>query len=265
MKRIITTSALCLTVALTAAGCGGSSQASGATESQAQAQTGNGAGGRGPGGSGEVTAVSGSTAQVKGQDAQIAVTWTDSTTFTQQVAATASDVTVGSCVTVTSGSPSSSDLTDTVAAATVRVTQATNGACTMAGGGVGGRQGARGQAPSGERPTGMPDGVKGGGQRGGFASGEVTAVSDDGFIVASQQPGSDSGTSTPVTVTTSADTTYTTTKAATADDITVGACVSSRGDADDTGAITATTISVTEPVDGTCSTGFGRGRPADAS
>jgi len=257
MKRIIATSALFLGIGLVAAGCGGSSQASSTDETQAQGQAQTAGGGRSPGGSGEVAAVSGSTAQVKGQDSQVAVSWTDSTTFTQQVAATAADVAVGSCVMVT---PADGDgaSTDAVTAAAVRITEATDGSCSVMGGGGGG-----------PRPTDMPSGAPGGqgGGRGGFAVGEVTAVTDTGFAVSSQQPGSDTDAATTVTVTTSADTTYATTAAATASDVKVGVCVTSRGDADDTGAITATSIAVTQPVDGACTPGFGggRGRPSDAS
>lgn len=274
MNRILATSALCLTIGLVAAGCGGSTQASSPTETSGQAQGQAQAAGRSPGGSGEVTDVSGSTAQVKGQDAQVAVTWTGSTTFTQQVAATAADVAVGSCVMVTSAGTGSRS-TDTVAAATVRITEATDGTCATPGGGRAGGGGAPpagaegGQAPSGERPTDRPSGApggQGGGQaRGGFAVGKVTAVTGAGFTVSSQQLGAGSGaTATTVTVTISAGTTYTTTAVASASDVKVGVCVTSRGDADDTGAITATSIAVTQPVDGACTTGFGGGRPASA-
>ena len=73
-----------------------------------------------PGASGEVAAVSGSTAQVQSdQRGQVAVTWTEDTTFTQQVDATLADVTVGSCVMVTTA-----DDGDT--AATVRITAASD-------------------------------------------------------------------------------------------------------------------------------------------
>ena len=68
-----------------------------------------------------------------------------------------------------------------------------------------------------------------------------------------------------VTVTTSGDTAYTTTADASASDLKVGVCVTSRGEADDTGAITATTVAVSAAVDGECSTGFGGGRPAAQS
>lgn len=282
MKRVLTTSALFLTVGLTLAACGGSSDeqtsaGSGAEGQQAgQPQTGQGQM-RLPGGSGKVTDVSGSTAQVQGQDSQVAVSWSGDTKFTQQVAGKTSDVVVGSCVMVTSADTSSTDTTK-VAAATVRITEAVDGSCSAMGGGGapgGGQPPSDGEAPSGERPTDMPtdmptdgpggEGGPGGGQRGGFAVGEVTAVSGSGFTVSSQRPGSGGDAATSVTVTTSADTTYTTTESASASDVKVGVCVTSRGKADDTGAIAATTIAVSVAVDGECSTGFGGGRPGVSS
>src|SRR5689334_6886154 len=52
-----------------------------------------------PGANGKVAAVDGSTAQVQSQqNGQVAVTWNDSTTFTQQVPASLADVKVGDCV-----------------------------------------------------------------------------------------------------------------------------------------------------------------------
>ncbi len=263
MKRIISTSVLCLAIGLVASGCGGSDGDAAASGNQSQSQGQAPGGGRAPGGSGEVTEVSGSTAQVKGQDAQVAVSWTDSTTFTQQVSASAADVAVGSCVMVTS-SADGAESTDTVAATTVQITEKTDGSCSV----MGGRGGAGGGRPT-DMPTDMPtDGAGGrGGPGGGFAVGEVTAVSDTGFTVSSQMPGADGSTASPttVTVTTSGDTTYTTTADASAKDVTVGVCVTSRGEADDTGAITAENIAITQPVDGACAMGFGGGRPADAS
>ena len=93
----------------------------------------------------------------------------------------------------------------------------------------------------------------------------MTAISDAGFTVASQRQGADDAATT-VTVTTSADTTYTTTASATATDVKVGVCVTSRGETDDTGALTATSIAVSDPVDGECAVGGGRaGRAADQS
>lgn len=270
MKRVLATAALCLTIGLSTAACGGGSDDNtAATGSSADGQSVGGQADqrRMPGGSGKVAEVSGTTAQVAGQDSQVAVSWTDSTTFTQQVPGKASDVVVGSCVMVTSADGSSTDATK-VAAATVRITEAVDGSCSAMGGPGGG------SAPSGERPTDLPErpaggdapaGAAGGRGPGGFAVGEVTAVSKGGFTVASTAPArddaSDTAAKTTVSVTTSDDTTYSTTAAASAKDIEVGVCVTSIGEAGDTGAITATSIAVSQPTDGECSTGFGGRRP----
>ena len=216
-------------------------------------------GGFGPGASGQVEAVSGSTAQVQNTQQQVAVTWTASTKFTQEVSASRSAVTVGSCVTVTA--PRTSDTSSAtpttrpteITAATVRITAATNGSCTAGGGRFGG-----------QRPSGAPSGFgtqgaqPGGGQgRGGFrafgAFGKVTAVSPSGFTVQSDF----GGQSTTTTVTTTGSTTYTTTAAATASAVKEGVCLQATGNADSTGAVTATRITLSQPVSGACTSGFG--------
>ena len=92
--------------------------------------------------------------------------------------------------------------------------------------------------------------------------GKVTAVSAAGFTVSSVRPGtSGSGTTTTaVSVTTSSATTYTTTAKATAADVKVGRCLNARGKTDSTGAVTATTVALSTPVDGECGGGFFRSR-----
>jgi hypothetical protein len=241
-----------MTLALLVAGCGAGSSDD-TTAAAASANT-DPAGRGGPSGSGEVVDVADSTAQVQNQQGQVAVSWTDDTTFTQQVDADLSAVTVGSCVMVTTGDSADASETD-VAAATVRITESTDDGCA-AGAGPGG--GGAGDRPEGGTP---PSGAPDGGARAMGTSGEVTAVSDSGFTVEATQPGSD--TTSTVVVTVSSDTTYTTTAEASADDVTVGRCVTSRGEADDTGAITATTIAISDKVDDACSTGFGGMRPQD--
>ncbi|MFT4264782.1 MAG: DUF5666 domain-containing protein [Nocardioides sp.] len=274
------------------AACGGGSDASTATGSSSQSANGGssstdqaGQGGF-PGASGLVADVSGSTAQVQSQQSgQVAVTWTDSTTFTAQVSAKLSAVTVGSCVQVTPADTSSdSSDSSTVAAGSVTITEAgSDGTCTRGGfGGGGGGQG--GGAPSGA-PSGMPtdmpsdmasggpggnaSGGPGGGQGGGgFGTfGTVTAVSASGFTVEAVSmgaPGSDasssaSTTTSSVSVTVDDSTTYTTTESATSQAVKTGVCVTAMGDTDDTGALTATSIAVSQATDGECTTGFGRG------
>lgn len=254
MKRFLASSILCATVGLVAAGCGGSDSSSDAG-APANDQPRQAAGARGPGGSGKVTDVSGSTAQVQGNGAQVAVSWTDSTTFSTQVGTDVSAVTVGSCVLVTSDQSGDSSSNTKVAAASVMVTKKTDGSC-LAGGPGGGRPTDLPTDMPTDMPTDLPSGTPPGGRGGGFAVGEVTAVSGSGFTVASMRPGADDDSTSDVTVTTSSTTKYTTTKSGSATDVKVGTCLTSRGEADDTGAITATTIALSQPVDGECG-GFG--------
>ena len=261
-RRCLTTTALVATVGLGLAACGGSSPAATNGPEGGQSTAARGTGGfSAPVGSGKVTDVSGSTAQVQSQTAQVAVTWTDSTTFTQQVSVKASAATVGSCVMVTSASASAT-ATSTVQATSVRIIAATNGSCSFGRpGGAGGPGAGRpeGTPPSG-RPSGVPSGAPG---RAGFggAFGKITKVTSSGFTVESQGRPTSSGTTgktTSVTVVTSGSTKYTSTEKATSAAVKVGRCVTSQGKADDTGAVTATAIAVTDPVNGECGFAFGQ-------
>ncbi|MBC7279751.1 hypothetical protein [Nocardioides sp.] len=218
-----------------------------------------------PGATGEIAAIDGSTLQVQGSDSQTAVTYNDETTISQQVSTALSDVTVGSCVTVTPAEGAESSET-TVTASVVRITEKTDGSC--AGGGSpggrprpeGGASGAPERTPA-EMPEGMPSGGPGGfgdGPRGGLStSGEVTAVSGSGFTMAATSRRSEETTSVNAAV--GPETSYTTTETATKSALVIGKCVTASGESDDTGAVTAERISITEPVDGGCAAGF-RGR-----
>jgi hypothetical protein len=262
-RRLFATTVLVAGLGLGLAACGGSSPASRASPKGGQTTVTPGAGGLpGQAGSGKVTDVSGSTAQVQSDTAQVAVSWTGSTTFTQQVSVTASAVKVGSCVMVTSSTTGTKSTSSTVQASTVRVIPAANGSnngsCSLGRPGGAGRP--LGGTPPTGRPSGAPSGAPGRGVPGGFggAFGKVTNVSSTGFTVASASRPTSGGTSDAtkaVTVVTSAKTTYSSTEKATSSAVKVGRCVTSQGKADDTGAITATSIAVTDPVDGEC--GFG--------
>jgi hypothetical protein len=268
LTRVTLATASSVLLLATLAACGGSSDDTATDSTGAQDATQEGPGGQFggdgqlPGASGEVAAVSGRTAQVQSDiSGQVAVSWTSSTTFTRQVDGSLDDVQVGSCVMVTSADADTGGATSQpteVTAATVRVVDTSNGdGCGFSG--PGDRQAPSGAPsdPPSDGPSDPPSdasGGPGGGRPGGFGTfGEVTAVSGDGFTVSVDD--------TDVTVTVSGDTTYTTTAKASADAVKVGACVSARGDTDDTGALTATSISVSEKVDGQCTGGF-VGRPA---
>ena len=197
-----------------------------------------------PGATGEIAAMEGRTLQVQSpMTGQVAVTWTDATMFTAQVDASAADLTVGSCVMV------QGEGEDIVAATSVRITPARNGSCEPTGGGP--RLQVQGGEPMPAPPSGAPGRVMTGG-----AFGRVSTVSDTGFTVETTMPGEESPSTRQVT--TSAETTWTTTKDTDSSALAVGRCVMAQGDRDDTGAVTAQTIAVSDKIDGSCLGGMVR-------
>ena len=268
---LATTTATVALVSLAACGSSSTGSSTSAGQPSTQASTAAGAAtGAGNGASGQIAAITGKTLQVQNQtDGQVAVTYTAQTAITAQVAAALEDVKVGSCVTVTpvmsaSGAPSAqSGNTGTLAAGNVRISQPTNGDClgglgTMRPGGSasGFPSGRPSGFPSG-RPSGFASGGPGGGRTFAFgANGKVTAVSATGFTVASQFPGTSSQAPRDTTVTVSGSTTYTTTKPGDSSALKVGKCVVATGQSDDTGAVTADRLVVSDPVNGSCTGGF---------
>lgn len=258
--RPLGTTTCALTLAAVLVGCGSDDPADTASDAApTDAASGAPAGGPGggmPGAFGEIAAVDGDVLQVQSpMTGQVAVTVTDTTTITAQAAAKLADVTAGACVVVRTadGSDAGSDTATEVTAASVAVSEAGDDGCAAGSGG--------GVFPGGgERPTGMPTDLPSdlpsdfpsdlpsggpGGPGGGFGTvGEVRSVSADGFVVEGQDG--------DVTVTVGADTTYTRQVAADSDALTVGRCVQAQGDADDTGAVTAETIRVSDKVDDQC-------------
>ncbi|MBA2952227.1 hypothetical protein HZF07_00785 [Nocardioides sp. CGMCC 1.13656] len=245
---LATASAVLLIATLAACGGGGDPEATDAgPQGSAPDIRGGGPGGTPPGASGEVADVTGRTAQVQGPNGQVAVTWTGGTTFTEEVEATLADVTVGSCVMVTGADEDTDPEATEVTAASVRVEEpADDGGCGFAAGGPDGAPSFQPEGTPSDLPSGAPDGVR----RGFGTAGTVSAVAADGFSVTSQRP--DEEDPVEVTVTADDDTTVTTTAAAKASAVEVGRCVVAQGGTDDTGAVTATSISVSDPVDGEC-------------
>ncbi len=272
---------LALTLALSACGssAGTGASSSGSSPSPTASASGSGggngsAGQRFSGASGLVAQVSGSTAQVQSASSQTAVSWTASTTFTKQVAATSSALAVGECVTARpatqatsrSGSSSPGTAPTTISAATVQLSQPVDGQC-VGQGGLGGNRGAgagsagSGSAqPSPSRSTGQGGAMN---RRGGFgAFGTIATVGSGSFTVSSPATGSQSARTT--TVDYGASTTFTTQASAGAGDVQVGECLSAVGPHDTTGAVTATSIRLAPAVNGQCANGFGR-RPGTGS
>jgi hypothetical protein len=245
------------------AACGGGS--SGASTPSSSAAAGGGAaaaGGGGAGGgpnapaaSGLIAAVTGSTMQVQSQqNGQVAVTWSGTTTFTDTVPTVLSAVKTGDCV-FASGASGSSPTATSFTAATISVSPAVNGTCGARGGGAGGGQGAR-PTRSGFPGGGRPSGAPGGGAGTALANGSVTSVTGSSIVVASQAGGS---SPTSRTVTVGSSTKLTTMAKATSSAATVGKCATVQGTADSSGTVAATTVRITDAVNGQCGGRFGAG------
>jgi len=285
-------------LALTVAACTSSGAASPTTTAPAaQATMGPRAGaqGQGLGGgvSGTIAFVSGALMQVQDSQKQTAVTWTTDTKITSEVAGTLADVTPGMCVLAVTRSAdaatgSTTSATPTAAATSVTISDAVDGACSVGsfGGGLGGGGMTDGGFPTdlptdlpgmptgmpggGSVPTGLPSGgaMPGGGGFGGFSAGLVTAVATGSITV---QTTAQDGTTSSASIVVDGATTYNRTASADATALVVGACVLARGKADDAGKVAATSLAVSQPVDGSCTTrsGFGgmggQGRPGAAA
>jgi hypothetical protein len=235
------------------------------------------------GASGVVADLTGSTLQVQDPRAgQTAVTFTSSTTWQQVKAVGASALAVGDCVIVVStsaptarptapptsgGAPASP--TGPITARSVEISAAQGGQCRPGRGVAGGLGLQRDRGTASPRPSLSPGaqgnraGGRGFGGFGGFgASGMVTAVSADGFSVQETRRGPGDGTATTATaptstvqVTTTPSTSWTQTVPATSSVAKVGVCAAAIGPADDTGAVTARSITISQPVDGSCTQG----------
>lgn len=240
----------------TACGSGGSSTAPAAAPG---ASSGAGTGRSMPGTSGEIADISGSTLQVQNTSGQVAVTYSSTTSFRQEVTASAADVKVGTCVSVTSASTTTG--TGPLVASRVTITQPTNGSCTGGfGGGFGGGPG-NGARPSGApgyraRTNGMPPS---GSPRRFGAFGKVTAVTAGGFTVQTTRPAQAGSSAAPSTesVTTNNATTYSKNVSATKSALKVGECLTALGKADTTGTVAATAITLRAKTADGCSAGRG--------
>jgi hypothetical protein len=268
---------------LTLAACGGSgsgtdgpaqAQPSGGASGQANGQRGqNGRNGGFPGVSGLIVALSGKTMQVRTSSGQSSVTYTTKTTVTEQTSAKAPDAKVGLCAVVRSADSSATGSDGTsLTAGSVSLSDEVDGSCQGGFGGgprpsglPSGRSDGQGAPPSGApgdgtggAPSGLPSrAFPSGGPRGGFggASGKITKV-DGSTLTIEQTRGT---VKTAVAVTLTGDTTFTKQIASDTGAIAKGTCVFASGTSDSTGALSATALRLSAPVNGVCQLG-GQGR-----
>ncbi len=159
----------------------------------------------------------------------------------------------------------------TFTAATVAVTKPTNGSCDAGfGGGTGTRPsgaptgtrtalGPRAAAASPVRPAAParapPDGLRDA-DRSCRCPGSTLVVASRTFT-GGASGSSGSAATTNKTITLASTTTITEDETATSTAVVVGKCASAQGTADSSGAVTATSVAITNPVNGACTAGFG--------
>jgi hypothetical protein len=246
---------------------------------------------------------SGNTLSLSGANGTSKVIVTTKTGYQETKATEATAVKVGSCVRVNG----SGDTSTGIAAATVAVLDAASckqsaarvpgngnragngefpgyGRQFPGGGEFPGGGAPNGDFPGGQAPTGGAGGFPGGaGGNGGGITGKVTAVAGTsvkvkGRVVSFPSRNAESGSNNganaaptvknkTVAVTLDAATAYTETVAASADALTTGVCVNARGTTDSVGTVTATSVTVSQPVNGACTgrTGFGPGSGSGGS
>ncbi|MGH3684488.1 MAG: DUF5666 domain-containing protein [Pseudonocardiaceae bacterium] len=209
-----------VTVAVSACGNAGTSTAGQTAEPSSSPEAPAGPAGA----SGTVAAVTAANLQVQNpRTGQLTVTFTPSTAFTKTVPATAADLVAGNCALALGAPQPAGDPVGPLTATSVLISPAaTDGGCAGRGRG-----------------------------RGGPAAGKITSISGTGFVV-------QLGTSTATrTITTTATTTFTKTVPTDHSALAVGECVTAVGPSDDTGTVTASSISIRQPGPNGCQGGLG--------
>jgi hypothetical protein len=221
-----------------------------------------------PAASGTIASIFGQDLEVQGTSGQTTVDLTAKTAITATVPLALRDVTVGTCISATGTKGAGGKVDATV----VTITAAVKGSCLERGGfGAGGGAGFRGGSGGGSpRTTGtVPARSTTANVAGAF--GKVTKVSGstitvEGISFAGFGGRPPSGTSkskpttpkaSPQTVVVSSKTRYSKTEKVTAGALKVGECATAFGSTNDIGVVNATRLTVTQPVDGSCTTGFG--------
>jgi hypothetical protein len=245
--------------------------------------------------SGAVTSIHGTSVQVsnQAQSSESTVVLSPTTQITKRETAAASAITVGTCVRVTgTGSTSKGITAQSVALSTASASGCNGGPGGGAGaggaaGGPGGFRFGNGQRPRNFGGTGTrPPGGFGSGSgtrpaNFALASGPVVSISGDKMVVKSttfQRPTATSTkaknakakstkpkstakpktSTTNVTVSLTGTTTITQTVTGSASDVAVGSCVTATGTTA-AGSVAADRVMVSQPVNGSCSIGFGFG------
>ena len=252
-------------VALAAAACGGASSASSKpAASQSPSTT---APASRPGAFGTVAAVSGSSLEVQNPTTgQVTVNLTPTTTYSQTVPGAASDLAAGVCVAANGPQGATTSPGQPFTARTVAISQPGPNGCTPGAGGFGGFGGPRaGNGGGGGSTTTAPGNNRNrnGNRAPRFngAFGKVASASGPTFVV---QRTDRNGANMTTSVTTDPSTTFSKVVSASQSALAVGQCVAAVGPADQTGAVTANSVTIRPPGPNGCFTGGrgGQGGPA---
>jgi hypothetical protein len=273
--RAVPVAALAVLALAACSSSSGTASASGSTAAGSSApRSGARAGGFG-GLSGPIASVGSGSFTLTAATGTATVDWTGTTAFEKTAAATLAGVTPGSCVAVTETAGSDAS-TGSVDATAVRISAPVNGSCgfgAFGGGGAGLPGGVRPSGGAGAPPSGAAGRSRGAGGLGGRALvGTVDSVSGNSFVVDVTTRGTDgsSSSTTTTTVDVSGTTTYTATTTAGAADLAVGECARvadgsrptaaggtaarSAAPATATGPVTARSVTLSQPVGGSCPT-----------
>ncbi len=212
--------------------------------------------------SGMLSALTGSTLSVQARNGRsTTVVVTGSTVYQQTKSATASDVASGDCVRVVGTGSAASG----IQATTVVITKPTSKGCVpgiRAAGNGSGFAGRRfGNGTPGSTPFTRPNGSAGTVPTNVAAAfGTVSSVSGDQLTVKQQAPETNRKTKVKagkVSVTLTGTTTFTQTVKGAAADLSVGSCVAANGTVDSLGTITAKSVTISQPQNGSCGGGLG--------
>ena len=218
-----------------------------------------------PAASGTIASILGQDLEVQGTSGQTTVDLTTKTAITATVPLDLRDITPGTCISAT-GTKAPAGKVD---ATLVTVTAAVKGSCVERGG-PGGGGGFRGSPGGGfPRTTGtVPARFRTTNVFGAFGkvtkvSGSTITVEGISFAGFGGRPATGTAKPTktpkasPQSVVVSSKTSYSKTEKVTAGALKVGECASAFGSTNDIGVVSATRLTVTQPVDGSCTSGFG--------
>jgi len=212
--------------------------------------------------SGMLSALTGSTLSVQARNGSTTmVVVISSTAYQQTKTATASDIAQGDCVRVVG----TGSTTKGIQATTVVLTKPTSKGCSarnaLAGGGRGSGGRRFGSGTPGSTPFTSPNGSAGTVPTNiAAAFGTVSSVSGSQLTVKEQAPKTTKKTKAKtgtVAVTLTGSTTVTETVKGAVADLAVGSCVTANGTVDSLGTITAKSVTISQPQNGSCGGGFG--------